>query len=83
MLCVIFGLSLSQIWDILIIFRIFLLSLTLYLMARIEWKDVKRTWLFITILVVFIVGLNALIAGRGGPTAVLQGESPIIYKIPI
>ena len=83
MLCVIFGLSLSQIWDMRFIFPIFLLSLTLYLMARIEWKDVKRTWLFITILVVFIVGLNALIAGRGGPTAVLQGESPIIYKIPI
>ncbi len=81
MLCVIFGLSLSQIWDMRIILPIFLLSLTLYLMARIEWKDIKRTWIFIIILVVFIVGLNGLIAGRGGPTAVLQGESPTIFVI--
>ncbi len=80
--CVIFALTIPEIWDYRIVLPLFLLSLTLYFLARIEWKDIKRTWIFITILVVFIVGLNGLLSGRGGPSSVVQVESPIVFEIP-
>ncbi|MFZ5822539.1 MAG: energy-coupling factor transporter transmembrane component T family protein [Chloroflexota bacterium] len=80
--CVIFALTIPEIWDYRIILPLFLLSLTLYFLARIEWKDIKRTWIFIIILVVFIVGLNGLLSGRGGPSSVVQVESPTVFEVP-
>jgi energy-coupling factor transport system permease protein len=82
MACVIFGLSFAEIWDFRLIFPIFLLVLTLYFLARIEWKDIKRTWIFIIILVVFIVGLNGMLSGRGGPSQVFREYSPVLFKFP-
>jgi energy-coupling factor transport system permease protein len=79
---VIFGLTIPEIWDYRIILPLFALSLTLYFMARIEWKDIKRAWIFIIVLVVFIVGLNGILSGRGGPDAVRQLESPTLFSIP-
>lgn len=83
MLCIIFALTLPDIWDYRIILPLFLVSLTLYLLARIEWKDVKRAWLFIGVFVFFIVGLNALLSGRGGPSSVTNIPSPVLLMVPI
>jgi len=79
---VIFALTIPEIWDFRIIIPLFVLSLTLYFLARIEWKDVRRAWIFILVLVVFIVGLNGLLSGRGGPSSVVQVESPTLFTIP-
>ena len=83
MFSVIFGLTIPEIWDYRIILPLFALSLTLYFLARIEWKDVRRAWIFILVLVVFIVGLNAILSGRGGPSSVVQVESPTLFTIPL
>jgi energy-coupling factor transport system permease protein len=79
--CVIFGLTLPDIWDYRAILALFAMSLTLYLLARIEWKDVRRVWLFIFILVFAIVGLNALLSGRGGPASVTNVFSPVVFNV--
>jgi energy-coupling factor transport system permease protein len=79
---VIFGLTIPEIWDYRIIFPLFALSLTLYFLARIEWKDIRRAWIFIIVLVVFIVGLNGTLFGRGGPDIVRQLETPTLFTIP-
>ena len=50
--------------------------MVLYLLARIEWQDIKRAWTFFLIFIVVIVGVNALLSGRGGPMSVLQDTSP-------
>src|SRR5215211_4283952 len=81
MLCIILALTIPEIWDYRIILPLFLLSLTLYFLARIEWKDVRRTWIFILILVVFIVGLNGMLSGRGGPSSVTDIPSPVVFKV--
>jgi energy-coupling factor transport system permease protein len=81
--CITLALTVPDIWDYRIIFPLFLLSLTLYLMARIEWKDVRRPFIYIFILVFFIVGLNGLLSGRGGPSSVLDPSSPVLFTIPI
>ena len=71
---IILALTIPEIWDYRIIFPLFLLSLTLFLMARIEWKDVRRALIYIFILVFFIVGLNGLLFGRGGPSSVTRSR---------
>lgn len=83
MVCIIFALTIPDIWDFRIILPLFFVSLTLYLLARIEWKDVKRAWFFIAILVFFIVGLNGLLSGRGGPSSVTDIFSPTLFSVPI
>lgn len=83
MVCIIFALTLPDIWDYRIIFPLFILSLTLYLMARIEWKDVRRAMIYIFILVFFIVGLNGLLSGRGGPSSVTDIPSPVLFEVPL
>ncbi len=81
--CVIFGLTLPDIWDYRVILSLLALTLTLYLLARIEWKDVRRVWLFISILVLSIVGLNGMLSGRGGPSSVTNVPSPVIFVVPL
>ena len=80
--CIILALTIPEIWDFRIILPLFLLSLTLYLMARIEWKDVRRALIYIFILVFFIVGLNAVLSGRGGPSSVTSVDSPVVFVAP-
>jgi len=79
---VIFGLTIPEIWDYRIIAPLLALSLTLYLLARIEWKDVWRAWVFILVLVVVIVGVNGVLSGRGGPDSVRQVATQILFEVP-
>jgi energy-coupling factor transport system permease protein len=81
MLCIILGLTIPDIWDYRIILPLFLISLTLYFLARIEWKDIRRTLMFIFILVFFIVGLNGMLSGRGGPSSVTDIPSPVVFRL--
>lgn len=81
--CVTLALTVPEIWDYRIIFPLFIISLTLMLMSRIEWKDIRRPILFIFILVFFIVGLNGMLSGRGGPSSALDPNSPVIFTVPI
>src|SRR5215208_2855676 len=83
MACIILALTIPDIWDFRIILPLFLVSLTLYFMARIEWKDVRRAWIYIAILVFFIVGLNGMLSGRGGPSSVTDTASPVVFKVTI
>lgn len=83
MACIILGLTIPDIWDFRVILPLFAVSLTLYLLARIEWKDVKRALLYIFILVFFIVGLNGLLSGRGGPSSVTNIPSPVVFFVPL
>ncbi len=80
---VIFSFTIPEIWDFRIILPLFAISLTLYLMARIEWKDVRRAWIFIIVFVVLIVGVNGVLSGRGGPSSVTNIESPVLFYVPI
>jgi energy-coupling factor transport system permease protein len=82
MACIVLALTIPEIWDFRILNPLFLISLTLYLLARIEWKDVRRAFIYIFILVFFIVGLNAILSGRGGPSSVTSIDSPVLFVLP-
>ncbi|HRQ22114.1 MAG TPA: energy-coupling factor transporter transmembrane component T [Anaerolineales bacterium] len=83
MLCIIFGFTIPEIWDYRFILPMFAISLTLYLMARIQWKDIRRVWIFILFFVFIIVGINGLLSGRGGPSSVTSIPSPVVFEVPL
>jgi energy-coupling factor transport system permease protein len=77
--CIILSITLVPIWNVQLLLPVFLLVLVLYLMARIEWRDVRRIWLIILIFITIIISLSVL-TGRGGPEEVLQAEGPILIE---
>lgn len=72
--------SVIQFWDIRFLLFFFGLSLTYYLLARLTWKETRRVWTFILILVVVIIGINTIITGRGGPTEILRGAGHVLWE---
>ena len=80
--CIILAISGTDVWDIRYVLPLFALTMILYFLARIEWRDVWRAWVFILVLVFVIVGVNALLFGRGGPTSVLRDQSPVFIQFP-
>jgi energy-coupling factor transport system permease protein len=57
--------SVIQFWDLRITLGFLALSLTQYFLARLTWRDTRRAWLLISILIVFMTILTFL-TGRGG-----------------
>jgi energy-coupling factor transport system permease protein len=79
--CLFAAFAIAQIWDIRLLLPLFLLTVALFLMARIEWKDIRRAIIYFSIFIVVIVGLNALLSGRGGPMSVLNDNSAPLVKV--
>lgn len=73
--------SLLQFWDIRFLLFFFGLALLQYFMARLTWKETRRVWIFVTVLVVVIIGLNAILTGRGGPGVVNQLDPHPIWEL--
>lgn len=73
--------SLIQFWDIRFLLFFFGLAMLQYFMAKLKWKETRRVWIFVLVLVVVIIGLNAILTGRGGPGVVNQLEPHLIWEI--
>ncbi len=57
--------SIIQFWDLRITLGFLALSLAQYFLAKLTWRDTRRAWLLISILIVFMTILTFL-TGRGG-----------------
>ena len=79
--CIFAAFAVAQIWDIRFLTPLFLMSILLFLMARIEWQDIKRALIFFAVFIFIIIGVNGLISGRGGPTSVVQDTSTPIFQV--
>ena len=79
--CLFASFAIAQIWDNRYLTPLFILSIVLFLLARIEWRDIRRVVIFFTVFIVVIVGVNGLLSGRGGPTSVLQDTSPPVFQV--
>lgn len=60
-------------WDIRFLLFFFVLVLVQYRISKLQWKETRRAWIFILFFIVVIVGINALISGRAGPSQVIYG----------
>lgn len=79
MLAVLF--SVIQFWDLRFLLFFFGLALAYYLLCRLTWRETRRVWTFILVLVVVIIGINTVLTGRGGPTEVLRGTAHTIWEV--
>jgi len=75
--------SIIQFWDVRFLLVFFVISFTQYFLCRLTWKETRRVWTFVLILVVVIIGINALLTGRGGPGEVLRGDKHILWQVKI
>ena len=73
--------SIIQFWDIRILLVFFVISFSLYFLCKLTWRETRRIWTFVLILVVVIIGINALLTGRGGPGEVLRGTRHTIWQV--
>ena len=73
--------SIIQFWDIRILLIFFVISFGLYFLCKLTWAETRRIWTFVLILVVVIIGINALLTGRGGPGEVLRGTRHTIWQV--
>jgi energy-coupling factor transport system permease protein len=73
--------SIIQFWDIRILLVFFVISFGLYFLCKLAWAETRRIWTFVLILVVVIIGINALLTGRGGPGEVLRGTRHTIWQV--
>lgn len=69
--------SIIQFWDIRFLLGFFILVMVQYALTKLTWEETWRAWVFILVLLVGIVALNALLTGRGGPGEVLKGGHPV------
>jgi len=73
--------AITTLWDLRVVLPLFAVAMTLYLLARIEWQDVKRAWFFILTLVSIIVLINLFLGARGGPPSVRNDQSPLLFNL--
>lgn len=76
-----FTFSIIKFWDIRFLLLFFVISFSHYLLCKLTWKETRRIWTFVLILVVVIIGINAILTGRGGPGEVLSGDKHIIWQV--
>ncbi|HEY71649.1 MAG: hypothetical protein B6I35_08295 [Anaerolineaceae bacterium 4572_32.2] len=76
-----FTFSIIKFWDIRFLLFFFVISFSHYLLCKLTWKETRRIWTFVLILVVVIIGINAILTGRGGPGEVLSGDKHIVWQV--
>jgi energy-coupling factor transport system permease protein len=67
--------SVIQFWDVRFLLFFFGISLAHFFLSKLTWKETRRVLMFVFILVVFIVGIGAILTGRGGP-----GEALTMFR---
>lgn len=65
--------SIVYYWDLRFLLFFFVISFTQYFLARLSWKETRRGWLFIGILISMMVIVNTLITSAGTIGAVATG----------
>lgn len=70
--------SIVQFWDIRFLLFFFLLAVVQYILSRLTWKETRRAWILITIIVFSMVLVNTLITSSGTIGSVMQGGNPLL-----
>jgi energy-coupling factor transport system permease protein len=76
----IFLFTISMYWDMRFLLFFFALAWIWYSLARVSFKETRRAWLMVTILLFSMVVVNTLISG-GGAAGVVHGPGHPIYSL--
>jgi energy-coupling factor transport system permease protein len=64
-------------WDVRFLAAFFVISLIQYALTRLTWRETRRAWILIAIIVGSMVIINTLITSSGTIGSVMQGGHPI------
>jgi energy-coupling factor transport system permease protein len=80
--------SISSFWDVRILLVFFVISFGWYALARVPFRETRRAWMLVTILLTFMVVINTIITGGGAsgiipktmahPVWTLEGRIPLL-----
>ena len=65
--------SIIQFWDLRITLGFLTLALVQYFLAKLTWRETRRSWLLISILIVFMTVLTFLTGGIAGLWGFIEG----------
>jgi len=72
--------SVTQFWDIRFLLFFLTIPVAQFFLSRLTWKETRRAWFFVFLFVVVITGVNALIIGRGGASAIKDLEPHVLWE---
>lgn len=67
-----------QFWDARFLLFFFLLAVAQYALARLTWRETRKAWLLLTIIISTMVIVNTLITSSGTIGSVMEGGHPVI-----
>ncbi len=70
--------TITLFWDIRFLAFFFVLSVVVYTLTHLTWKETRRAWLFITFLISVTVIMNTIITGAGTVGAVMTGGHTVL-----
>jgi energy-coupling factor transport system permease protein len=70
--------SVVQFWDNRFLLFFFAIAVGQYILTRLTWRETRRAWLMIILIVSSMVILNTLITSSGTIGSVMQGGHPVI-----
>lgn len=69
-----------SVWNPYLIAIYFALAMVQYFLSGLTWSEMRRVWFFVILLVVVIIGINAVVFGRGGPGEIDTLEPTILWE---
>lgn len=70
--------SIVQFWDIRFLLVFFFIAVLQFFLARLTWRETRRAWLLITLVVSSIVIINTILTSSGTIGSVMQGGHPLL-----
>lgn len=71
-------LAITQFMDVRILIFFFLVSIVHYLLTRLTWKETRRAWLVIFLLLFVVIFVNTIITSSGTIGEVMLGSHPVL-----
>jgi energy-coupling factor transport system permease protein len=79
-------LTFTTFWDVRFLAFFFCLSLLQYFLARLSWRETRRVWIMILLLMSTMIVLNTIITSGGTISSVMRGGHPVLsfpIRIPV
>jgi energy-coupling factor transport system permease protein len=77
---ILFLFTISMYWDMRFLIFFFTLAWIWYFLARVNFKETRRAWLMVTILLLSMIIVNTIISG-GGAAGVVQGSGHPLFHL--
>ncbi len=72
--------TISMYWDLRFLLFFFVVAWAWYALAKVNFRETRRAWILVSILLFSMIVVNTIITG-GGAAGVVQGEGHVVYSL--